>query len=287
MKAKQVVSTAAIFLTVLLWLFSCAPATRAPISVVAGSSLITDIVHDIAGDKVAVRTLIPPGVCPGHYDIKPGDVEALANSRALLIHSYQQDFRNIKELIEAAGNEDLVIKVIDVQGNWMVPQVQAEAVVKIAQALSEIDPQNSAYYQENGQRRNEAILAKGEEIRERLKEARLGEIKVICADMQLGFVKWAGFDVVATYGRPEELSVADVERLISQAKEANVALVIDNLQSGATDTSQAMAREINAIQVTISNFPGGFEDTETWEKAIEKNIDLLLAAVNEYRGRRG
>jgi zinc transport system substrate-binding protein len=59
-------------------------------------------------------------------------------------------------------------------------------------------------------------------------------------------------------------------------------LVIDNLQSGATTISAAMIQDIGALQVTISNFPGGFENTETWEKAIDKNVDLLLEALNEW-----
>jgi len=81
--------------------------------------------------------------------------------------------------------------------------------------------------------------------------------------------------------------VAGVEKLVVEAKDAGVALVIDNLQSGTTATSEAMAKDIGAIQVTISNFPGGFEDTETWEKAIDKNVDLLLQALTQYREQYG
>jgi len=253
----------------------------------AGSSLITNIIQDVADGKVETRTLIPAGVCPGHYDVKPSDIEALANSKALFIHDYQQSFQNIAGVIEAAENADLIITTINVTGNWMVPSVQAEAVDRIAQALGEIDPENSAYYQERAAERAQAILAKGEEVRNRLLGIAVEGVKVICADMQEGFVKWAGFDVVATYGRPEDLSVADVEQLVNEAKEAGVALVIDNLQSGATATGEAMAQDIGAIQVTISNFPGGLENTETWEKAIDKNVDLLLGALNEQREQYG
>jgi len=105
--------------------------------------------------------------------------------------------------------------------------------------------------------------------------------------MQAGFVEWAGFDIVAIYGRPEDLSVAEVEKLVVEAKEAGVALVIDNLQSGATSNSETMAEDVGAIQVTISNFPGGFEDTETWEKALDKNVDLLLEALDEWGEQHG
>ena len=261
--------------------------TPPSVDVMAGSSLIANAIQDVAGDKLETRILVPPGVCPGHYDVKPSDIEALANSTALFIHDYQQYFQNVNGAVEAAKNPDLIITVLNVTGNWMMPQVQAEAVDKIAQALADIDPENALYYQQRAAERTQAILAKGEEVANKLEEAGVGGVKVICAEMQQGFVKWAGFDIVATYGRPEELSPADVEQLVTDAKEEGVSLVIDNLQSGATATSESMAQDIGAIQVTISNFPGGFEGTETWEKTIDKNVDLLLEALNQWEEQYG
>jgi len=248
----------------------------------AGSSLITDIIQDIADGKLTAYTLIPPGACPGHYDVKPSDVETLANSRVLIIHNWQQNMKNITDLVEAADNPELVIKVIDVPDMPMVPQIQAETIDEIAQALGEVDEENAAYYQEKAAERTQAILAKGEEVQHKLQAANVSGVEVLCVEYQAGFAEWAGFDVVATYGRPEDLSVADVEQLVTDAREAGVALVIDNLQSGTTSNSEAMAQDIGAIQVTISNFPGGLENTETWEKAIDKNVDLLFAALDEW-----
>ena len=266
---------------------SLAEQTVVKVNIMTGSSLITNIIQDVADGKVETRTLIPPGVCPGHYDVEPSDIEALANSQAIFIHTFQQNYENVTGAIEAAENPDLIIMAINVTGNWMVPQVQAEAVGKIAQALGEIDPENAAYYQEKAAERAQAILDKGEEVEGRLLGAGLEGVKVICADMQQGFVKWVGFDVVATYGRPEDLTPAEMKELIDTAKEAGVALVIDNLQSGAATVGAAMEQDIEAIPVTISNFPGGLENTETWEKAIEKNVDLLLEALTEWREQYG
>jgi zinc transport system substrate-binding protein len=195
--------------------------------------------------------------------------------------------KNIGDLVEAADNTNLVIKVIDVPDMPMVPEIQAETTDKIAQALGEIDPENSAYYQEKAAERTQGILVKGDEVRDTLQAANVSGTNVLCVEYQAGFAEWAGFNVVDTYGRPEDLSVADVEELVVEAKEAGVALVIDNLQSGATATSEAMAEDIGAIQVTISNFPGGFENTGTWQKAIDKNAELLLAALNEWQEQYG
>ena len=255
------------------------------VDIVGGSVFISNIIQDVADDKLESRPFIPPGMCPGHYDVKPSDIEALANSKAFFVHNYQQNYENVTGLIEAAQNPDLIIRVIDITGNWMTPPVQAEAVDEIAQALGELDEENAAHYQEKAAERVQVILAKGEKVKGRLLEAGVEDVKVICADMQAGFVSWAGFDIVATYGRPEDLSVAGKERLVVEAQEAGVALVIDNLQSGAAETS--MAQDIGAIQVTISNFPGGFENTEIWENAIDKNVDLLLEALAEWRQQYG
>jgi len=258
-----------------------------PADIMAGSSFIANIVEDLANGKLEAQPIIPPGVCPGHYDVKPGEIKALAGSKALLIHDYQQSYQNIVGAIEAAQNHDLLITVLNITGNWMVPAVQAEGVVKIAQALGAIYPENAAYYAGNATERVEAIQSYGEQAKARLRDAGVDGVKVICAAMQEGFVRWAGFDIVSTYGRPEELSPADVEQLINQARDAGVALVIDNLQSGSTTLGASMEQDIEAVPVTISNFPGGLEDTETWEKAIDKNIDLLLEALNEWEEQYG
>jgi len=279
MKGRTFSAIAATLLTIALLLpLSCSPS---PADVIAGSSLIAGIAQDLAGGKLEIQNLIPPGMCPGHYDMKPSDVETLANSKALLIHPWQREKANITTLIEAADNPDLVVKVIAVKDNWMEPPLQAEAVEAIAQALGEIDPQNSALYQQKAEDRLGAIQAKGEKAKDRLQQAEVAGVKVVCDKMQAGFVNWAGFDLVATYGRPEGLSVADIEQLVVQAREAGVTLVIDNLQSGGMANSETMAQDIGAAQVTISNFPGGFEGTETWEKTLDKNIDLLLGALAE------
>ena len=280
MKGK--ITASIIVVLVLAITFTLLSCTQESVDIMAGSSLIANIIQDVAGDKLEARTLIPPGVCPGHYDVKPSDIEALANSKALFIHNYQENYENITGLVEAAENPELIITVLNVTGNWMVPQVQAEAVAAITEGLGDIDPENVAYYYDNAVERVQAILDKGEEVEGELQGAGVEGVKVLCAEMQAGFAGWAGFNITATYGRPEELSTADVEQLVTDAIEAGVALVIDNLQSGATDNSETIAQDIGAIQVTISNFPGGLENTETWEEAIDKNVDLLLAALGEW-----
>jgi zinc transport system substrate-binding protein len=259
------------------------------VDIMAGSSLIANIIHDVAGDELVTRTVIPPGVCPGHYDVKPSDIVALANCRALFIHDYQQSFATITDAVAAAtqDNPALNITVINVPGNWMIPAVQAEAVSAIAHALEQLYPDNAASYRQSAAEREQAILAHGNKAKNESEQAEVDGVKVICADMQADFVGWAGFDIVATFGRPEDLSPADVDQLITEARQAGAVLIIDNLQSGSTTLGASIAGDVNAIPVTISNFPGGLANTETWEKAIDENINRLLAAMQQWEQQYG
>jgi zinc transport system substrate-binding protein len=257
------------------------------IDVMAGSSLIANIVQDVAGDTLTTRSLIPADTCPGHYDIKPSDIIALGNCTALFIHDYQQYFANINDAVAAADNPSLSITVLNVTGNWMVPAVQAEAVSAIAQALEELYPENAAYYQQRAADREQAILDHGDDVENELQDAGVEGVNVICAEMQQGFVAWAGFNVTATFGRPEDLSPADLAQLVEAANQTGAALIIDNLQSGSTTLGATIGGDVDAIPVTISNFPGGLPNTETWEKAIDKNVDLLLNALNEWQEQYG
>jgi zinc transport system substrate-binding protein len=154
----------------------------------------------------------------------------------------------------------------------------------VAAVLGELDPANRDLYRRNAETVLKSVRERGRELKQRLEAEGTSQVKVIAMEQQLGFVKWAGFDVVATYPRLADLTPEKVKALMDKGREAGVALVIDNLQTGP-EAGVQMAQEIGAVQVTLSNFCGGFEDTETWEKAAERNVELVLAALKEHRGR--
>ena len=57
-----------------------------------------------------------------------------------------------------------------------------------------------------------------------------------------------------------------------------VTLIIDNMQSGQ-DAGKGISEELGCKRIILSNFPGGFDNTETWEKAIDRNIELILETI--------
>jgi len=274
---------AMILLTLAVLPLGCAKEAAPKLNVVTTTSLIASIVEQVGGDKVQVANIIPPAQCPGQFDIKPSDVQMLADAKLFLMHGWQGELFT-QQLIQSANNPELKVISLNLLGNWMTPTVQTQAIGNITSTLVEIDPQNAAYYQNNAQSELAAITAKANELETKLAAGNLSQVNVICDEQVTDLAQWAGFNVVASYPRPDAITPKILQGLIDQGKQSGVALVIGNLQSGTSDAGATMASEIRAVLVTLSNFPGGFDNTETWEKAIEKDVNLLLEATAEYRG---
>jgi ABC-type Zn uptake system ZnuABC Zn-binding protein ZnuA len=203
-------------------------------------------------------------------------MKLLAEANVFFLHNWQG--RTFSDgIIRASGNHSLKKAVLDVPGNWMAPPVQVVATERIAAVLAESDPARADDYRSAASRRRDQVQKVGAAQAQRLAQADVRDIRVLVNDMQADFVSWAGFQVVGAFGRGEDMSPREVEDAIRQGRDHGVRLVVDNLQSGK-QAGVGIAKEIGAAQVTLSNFPGGFEGTQTWAKAIGRNVDLLLAA---------
>ena len=264
-----------------LMMGGCAPAETSKLKVVTSTSLIVQIVERVGGDMVSVVNIIPPAQCPGHFDVKPSDIQKLAEADLFLLHGWQGEMFS-QELIASANNPDLTVVILDIpsnpQSNWMTPSVQLEATEKITAALSQVDTENSAAYEKLAGEYKDIIEAKAAEIKARLVGENLSSVNVICSGMQAAFLNWAGLNVVAFYGRPDSLTPQVVKGLVDTGRAETVTLIIDNMQSGQ-DAGAGLAEELGCQRIILSNFPGGFDNTETWEKAIDYNIELILEAV--------
>jgi len=183
-----------------------------------------------------------------------------------------------QDLIASANDPDLTVIKIEIKGNWMTPPIQIEATDEITAALCQVDANNSSSYQKSAAELKGKIEAKQAEVKAKLVKENLTSINVMCADMQVGFVNWTDHNIIATYGRPDSLTPQVVKELVDKGKEAKVVLIIDNLQSGQ-DAGAGIAEELGCKRIILSNFPGGFDNTETWEKAIDRNVELLLEAI--------
>jgi ABC-type Zn uptake system ZnuABC Zn-binding protein ZnuA len=258
---------------------NCSTTNTDKINVVTSTSLLGYITQQIGDDRVEVINLIPPAQHPGNFNIRPGDVETLASANLFLLHGWPGEGYADK-FIASANNPKLTVIKATVDGNWMIPSVQSAAVDKVAAALSQIDSKNASAYSKSANQYKQKISAKESEIKNKLQKANVAQINIIASQRQADFLKWAEFNVVANYAGPNALNPQTVKELVDKGKAGKVTLIVDNLQDGK-DAGKAIAEELGAKQINLSNFPGGYSNTEAWEKAIDKNIELLLGAITK------
>ncbi|MCK4416827.1 MAG: zinc ABC transporter substrate-binding protein [Candidatus Latescibacteria bacterium] len=243
---------------------------------VTTTSLIGKIAQEVGKDKVDVVTIVPGGMCPGHFDVRPGDIKVLSDAQIFLIHGWEPF---VKKLLNSVQPRELVVKTLDIQGNWMVPDIQVKAVDSITDILCEIDHKNGRYFRNNAATYKTQILDISREIKQKAKDKKVSDTNVVCSEMQEGFVRWFGFNVVATYGRPSELTAKNLRKVIDKARKEGVEIVVDNLQSGR-DAGVPIIEEIRGVHVVLTNFPIG-----SYTQSLQENVYKLLKAIRTTHSR--
>ncbi len=259
----------------------CTQEETSKINVVTSTSLMEYIVRQVGGERVEVVNLVPPNQHPGNFDAKPGDIQKLAGASLFLLHGWPGEGYADK-LVASANNPKLTVIKASVDGNWMIPSVQMAATDKVMSILSQVDSQDALAYQKAAAAYKKKIQAKETDIKARLAKANVATVKVIASARQADFLQWAGFNVVATFASAQALTPQTVKDLIDKGKTEGVRLVINNLQDGQ-DAGKAIAQELGAKNLNLSNFPGGFANTETWEKAIDYNVDIILNSLTQSK----
>ena len=245
--------------------------TVSSIKVVATTSLIGTILKQIGDDKVDVITIVRAGMCPGHFDVKPSDVVGLTTANAILCHGFEGW---LSKLINSVNNENIAVETLKIEGNWMIPDIQKVAAARITEILVELDPQHTEFYRTNLTQYEKLIDSVAAEIKN--VSVTFHHVKAICANYQATFLKWLGFDVIATYGRPEELSPKELCKLIELARKHDVRIVVDNLQSGG-HIGRVIADELGVSHVVLTNFPLG----DSYIQSLMDNVERLVNGLRD------
>jgi zinc transport system substrate-binding protein len=187
----------------------CNDEDNSKLKVVTSTSHLEQLVMRIGGDHVDVINIVPPASHPGDFDASPGDIQKLADADLFLWHNWPGELY-VPGLLESADNPDMTVIAIEVDGSWMTPPVQEQAADLVADALIQVDSGNRAAYEDGAETYKEAAQAENARVRARLDEVDVSSVKVICAGWQAGFLGWAGFTIVGTYGLPTAPTPADI-----------------------------------------------------------------------------
>ncbi len=250
-----------------------------PIVIAAGTTLVSDIVDDLGQGFMTATPIMPAAACPGHTDLRASDMRALVAARVILLHDWQTHLDAVMGPIRNDPALAAKVQVVDAPGNWMVPERQKAATLAVARTLAAVDPPRAALYGERARARTAMVDRVAGELAAKARP--LAGLPVMVDMQQKPFLQWLGCDIAAQYGRFEESGPQKLAQAVAEARQADVRLVADNLQSSG-GSGKTFAEELGAAFVVLTNFPGGLPNAPTWAEAVSANLDRCLAALKRH-----
>lgn len=288
-------------------------ATAAPLKVVASFSILGDMVAQVGGDLVTVRTLVGPDGDAHVYQPTPGDAQAVAGAGLVVVNGL--GFEGwLNRLVGAAGYRGRVVTATaGVTAQTMVEDEDEAGITRpgrkvvtpkriedphawqdlrngviyirnIAEGLAAADPANAATYRSRAQAYSDELKSLDRWVRDTLEPVPADRRKVITGHDAFGYFANAyGVMFVAPVGISTEAepTAAGVARLIRQIREEHIkALFVENM----TDPRliEQIGRETGAqpggtLYADALSGPTG--PAATYVAMFRHNATLLAAAM--------
>ena len=272
---KKPVTILFVFLLMSLIPFSCSShnKSKAP-SIAVTTSYLECAARDIMGNDVNIVRLVPPGICPGHFDIAPGIIKELKNCKVLL----RFDFQNgMDEKVRAIAPKTLTILAIPAPAGLCIPESYLQVLEISHKGLCATFPEQIVTYDDNLKNAQTLIKALEIDSKKRIRETSLDSVKVIASGHQSFFSKWLGLDVVAEYSGADSTSPLALQTLLDNKTNSEVRFVIANLQEGG-QMGNAIASRLGVPLVVFSNFPSMTPDEHDYFSLFRNNLNKLLAS---------
>lgn len=246
---------------------------RAEIAV--SNSYLGSVVADLCGGRCGVFCLAPAGMCPGHFDISPGQVGRLGGCRVLLLFDFQ---RQVEDSLSRLKDKGLRIAVVALTPALCVPDTYVAACRQVCDILSSEYPEREGEYRRKLEQVERRLGELGGELRASVREAGAGGAKVLVSERQRGFAEWLGLEEVATFASSDIETASNIERCLREARGEEVRFVIANKQEG-TALGWALAERLGARAVVFSNFPEGRAEAFGFDGLVRGNVRALVEAA--------
>ncbi|SNT69854.1 metal ABC transporter solute-binding protein, Zn/Mn family [Psychrobacter sp. LV10R520-6] len=221
-----------------VYLGAASAALAQTIPVVVSFTILGDVVKNVGGDHVSVKSLVPPDGDPHSYSPTPQDSKALKSAAVSFVSG--EDLETwFKRLARASGGIDPVVVSDGIKthslyehGQTMIdPHVWNSVpnivvwVANIEEALIKADPANAADFRANAKRYNAQLKKTDGWIRHELKSIPRDRRKVLTDHDVFGYY---GREYGVTFLAPVGLSTANeppakkVARVIDQMKKEKI-----------------------------------------------------------------
>ncbi len=201
-------------------------------TVVATTTQAADLARAVAGDRAQVRGVLAPNSDPHDYEVRPGDVKALARAE-LVVRSGGDLDEWLGGAIDSAGADAPVVDLLERVGGegedphwWQDPRRAEAAVTAIGAALAKADPPGASAYEANARRAVRRLRALDAAVRRCIGRIPAGERTLVTTHDALGYyARRYGLRVVgtvipslSTQGQASAGDLADLVETISRER---------------------------------------------------------------------
>ena len=296
------------WLIALAALLLASPATAADrITVVATFSVIADMLANVGGGRIRIRTIVGAGGDCELYQPTPADVATIASARAVFINNLNEEFepwlepllkqarfkgtkvvvsRNVRTLTaeeEHPVSGRLLPTAID-QHAWLDPRNGVVYVHNIAAALERLDPADAAEYRARAATYTKQIQVVDNWAREEIASVPAEKRRALASHDSLQYIANAyGITLLAVNGwtNRTEPSAAELAKLAQQIRATRVkALFLDSITDPRA--MQRIAGETGAViggtlyGDALSAAPG---EADSYIEMLRHDVSTLKAGM--------
>ncbi|MCD8440106.1 metal ABC transporter solute-binding protein, Zn/Mn family [Tenacibaculum finnmarkense] len=239
--------------------------TNGKLNVVTTTTMVTDLVKNIGGDKIDINGLMGAGVDPHLYKASEGDVAKLFNADVIIYSGLHLEGKLVEvfEKMEHQNKKTIEISDVIAKDNligsalfasnydphiWFDITNWTKMTVYVADKLAEIDVKNADFYKNNAKIYLEKLEVLNKEVAQKINElSEEKRILVTAHDAFNYFGRQHKFNVVGLQGlsTATEAGVQDVQKLAK--------FIIDNKVKAIFVESSVPKRTIEALQEAVKS----------------------------------
>lgn len=281
-------------------LLASAPAAAAtkPLHVVASFSVLADVVQQIGGGHIVVKSLVPPDGDPHQFEPSPDDARILKDADLTFISGEGLEGW-FEKLVQASGykGKPIVVsagiklrerqrkgKISDDPHVWNSPLNVQVWVANIEKALSAIDPVDTADYKANAGRYRKELQQLDADAHATFDPIPPARRKILTSHDAFGYLaRDYGIEFLSPQGlsTETEASAADVAKLIDQVKAEHVKVYFIETSNDPRLMQQIAAatgaRPGGKLYAEALSTPDG--PASTYLRMFRHNIDQLAQAM--------
>jgi len=235
------------------------------------TSYLEAVARDLLGDEPRVLRLAEPGTCPGHFDLRPSQAQALRRCRVLLRFDFQ---KSLDARLLAGAHGGPRIAEVSLRGGMGQPDSYLSACRQIAEQFVALGLLDRSAAEASLRAIAARIESLGRDATNRVAQAGLRGAPVLASGHQREFCAWLGLEVVADFRPADTAGLRDIEAALAAGQLARVRLVVANLPEGRR-TADALAARVGARVVVFENFPALREGQVSFDEMLRSNVEAL------------